>query len=92
MIGIPGEPMVRALSQHPSVRPTWWFTEVLFYLGLHPLGITMQTAMTDLWSDSHKIVLATVRHAFYCARRSACRGLDGDPECAFVSDICGSSP
>ncbi|OZM77259.1 LysM peptidoglycan-binding domain-containing protein [Pseudonocardia sp. MH-G8] len=86
LVGILGEPVVRAPGQFPSVRPSW-FTEVLVYLSLHPLGVTMQTAMTDLWPDGHKIDPATVRHAFYGARRWAGRGLDGDPERAFVSDM-----
>ncbi|MHA6622897.1 LysM peptidoglycan-binding domain-containing protein [Pseudonocardia sp. DLS-67] len=86
LIGILGEPVVRAPGQFPSVRPSW-FTEVLVYLSLHPLGVTMQKAMTDLWPEGHKIDPATVRHAFYGARRWAGRGLDGDPERAYVSDM-----
>jgi nucleoid-associated protein YgaU len=86
LVGILGEPVVRAPGQFPAVRPSW-FTEVLVYLSLHPLGVTMQTAVTDLWPEGNKIDPATVRHAFYGARRWAGRGLDSDSERAFVSDM-----
>ncbi|WP_219414198.1 AfsR/SARP family transcriptional regulator [Pseudonocardia nigra] len=88
LIGILGEPVVRAPGDLPS-RRTSWFTEVLVYLALHPLGVTVQTGLTDLWPDGQKVTTATVRHAFYGARRWAGRGLGGDPERAFVSELQG---
>jgi hypothetical protein len=86
MIAILGEPLVRAPGPTPTTRPTW-FTEVLVYLSLHPAGVTAEKAVTELWPDGHRISPATVRHAFYGARRWAGRGLDGDPEKCFVSDM-----
>ena len=86
MIAILGEPVVRAPGPTPATRPTW-FTEVLVYLSLHPAGVTAEKAVTELWPDGHRISPATVRHAFYGARRWAGRGLGGDPETCFVSDM-----
>lgn len=86
MIAILGEPTVRAPGPAPTNRSSW-FAEVLVYLSLHPAGITASTAVTDLWPDGHRISPATVRHAFYGARKWAGRGLGGDPDAAFVSDM-----
>ncbi|WP_298799434.1 LysM peptidoglycan-binding domain-containing protein [Pseudonocardia sp. 73-21] len=86
MIGILGEPTVRTPGQLPSARPSW-FTEVLIYLALHAGGITIPKATADLWPDGRSPSAATVRHAFYGARRWAGRGLHGDPAAPFVSDM-----
>lgn len=86
MIGILGDPVVRGTGPRPNTRPSW-FAEVLVYLSLHPAGVTQAKAATDLWPDGHRISPATIRHAFYGARRWAGRGLDGDPGATFVSDL-----
>ncbi len=86
MIGILGEPVVRGAGPRPNTRPSW-FAEVLVYLSLHPAGVTQAKAATDLWPDGHRISPATIRHAFYGARRWAGRGLGGDPAATFVSDL-----
>ncbi|MGD9990531.1 BTAD domain-containing putative transcriptional regulator [Pseudonocardia sp.] len=86
MIAILGEPTVRAPGTVPRARPSW-FAEVLVYLSLHPAGVTAAKAATDLWPDGHRISPATVRHAFYGARRWAGRGLGGNPDTPFVSDM-----
>jgi len=86
MIAILGEPTVRAPGAQPTARPSW-FAEVLVYLSLHPAGVTAAKAVTDLWPDGHRISPATIRHAFYGARRWAGRGLGGDPKATFVSDM-----
>jgi hypothetical protein len=86
LISILGKPEVRAPGDLPSARPGW-FTEVLVYLSLHPAGVSISKALTDLWPEGKRVSVATVRHAFYGARRWAGRGLDGDPAAAFVSDM-----
>ena len=86
MIGILGEPIVRAPGDIPKVR-TSWFAEVLVYLSLHPAGVSSAKAVTDLWPEGNKISPATIRHAFYGARRWAGRGLGGDPAAPFVSEM-----
>ncbi|TQM11011.1 bacterial transcriptional activator domain-containing protein [Pseudonocardia kunmingensis] len=86
MIAILGEPTVRAPGTIPPTRPSW-FAEVLVYLSLHPAGVTSAKAVTDLWPDGHRISPATIRHAFYGARRWAGRGLGGNPQASFVSDM-----
>ncbi|MBA2320801.1 MAG: LysM peptidoglycan-binding domain-containing protein [Deltaproteobacteria bacterium] len=86
IIAILGEPTVRAPGPIPTTRPSW-FAEVLVYLSLHPAGVTSAKAVTDLWPDGHRISPATIRHAFYGARRWAGRGLGGDPDLQFVSDM-----
>lgn len=86
MVAILGEPGVRAPGPPPATRMSW-FTEVLVYLALHPAGVTAQSAATDLWPDGHRISPATIRHAFYGARRWSGRGLNGDPGASFVSDM-----
>ncbi|WP_433274023.1 LysM peptidoglycan-binding domain-containing protein [Pseudonocardia xinjiangensis] len=86
MIAILGEPAVRAPGAQPTARPSW-FAEVLVYLSLHPAGVTAAKAVTDLWPDGHRISPATIRHAFYGARRWAGRGLGGDSKATFVSDM-----
>lgn len=86
LIAILGQPSVRAPGTLPTTRLNW-FTEILVYLCLHPAGVTTSKAQTDLWPDGHKISEATIRHAFYGARRWAGRGLEGDPERSFVSDM-----
>ena len=85
MIGILGDPVVRGAGPRPSTRPSW-FAEVLVYLSLHQAGVTQAKAATDLWPDGHRISPATIRHAFYGARRWAGRGLD-DEGATFVSDL-----
>ncbi|MCX6462672.1 MAG: LysM peptidoglycan-binding domain-containing protein [Pseudonocardiales bacterium] len=90
MIAILGEPAVRAPGPPPATR-TSWFTEVLVYLSLHPTGVTAQQAAADLWPDGHRISPATIRHAFYGARRWAGRGLGGDASASFVSDMAHDS-
>ncbi|WP_207223495.1 LysM peptidoglycan-binding domain-containing protein [Pseudonocardia sediminis] len=86
MIAVLGEPSVRAPGPLPTARPSW-FAEVLVYLNLHPAGVTAAKAVTDLWPDGQRISPATIRHAFYGARRWAGRGLGGDPAVTFVSDM-----
>ncbi len=86
LIAILGEPMVRAPGPFPKTRASW-FAEVLVYLSLHPAGVTPEKAATDLWPDGHRIRPATVRHAFFGARRWAGRGLGGDPDVQFVSGM-----
>jgi len=86
LIGILGIPQVRAPGKVPASRRSW-FTEMLVYLALHPIGVTLDQALTDLWPDGKKISDATVRSAFYGARRWAGQGLDGDPERPFVSEM-----
>ncbi|WP_214405758.1 LysM peptidoglycan-binding domain-containing protein [Pseudonocardia lacus] len=86
LIAILGNPEVRAPGELPSARPGW-FTEVLVYLSLHPAGVSIPKALTDLWPEGKRVSVATVRHAFYGARRWAGRGLDGDPAATFVSDM-----
>ena len=86
MIAVLGEPVVRAPGPDPTARSSW-FAEVLVYLALHPAGVTAAKAVTDLWPEGQRISPATVRHAFYGARRWAGRGLGGDAEAAFVSDM-----
>lgn len=86
MIAILGEPTVLGVGARPNTRPSW-FAEVLVYLSLHPAGVTQAKAATDLWPDGHRISPATIRHAFYGARRWAGRGLGGDPGATFVSDL-----
>ena len=86
MIAILGEPTVRGVGTRPNTRPSW-FAEVLVYLSLHPAGVTQAKAATDLWPDGHRISPATIRHAFYGARRWAGRGCGGDPGATFVSDL-----
>ena len=86
MIAILGEPVVRAPGTPPTARPSW-FAEVLVYLALHPAGVTAAKAQSDLWPEGRRISSATVRHAFYGARRWAGRGYDGDPHATFVSDM-----
>ncbi len=86
LLGILGGPTVRAPGDLPSARPSW-FTEVLVYLALHPGGVTMSKATADLWPEGRRVNPATVRHAFYGARRWAGRGLGGDPAAPFVSDM-----
>lgn len=86
LIGILGEPHVRTPGELPSSRPSW-YTEVLIYLALNPGGVSMQKVLVDLWPDGRQVALSTVRSAVYGARRWAGRGLGGDPERAFVSDI-----
>jgi hypothetical protein len=92
LIAILGPPEVRAPGIHPSTRVSW-FVEVLVYLCLHPAGISVQQALTDLWPQSHTIQPSTVRHAFYGARRWAGAPTDPDtgaPGPTFVSDMLGS--
>ncbi|MFC4951031.1 LysM peptidoglycan-binding domain-containing protein [Pseudonocardia sp. GCM10023141] len=86
LIAILGEPFVRAPGLVPTTRLPW-FAEVLVYLSLHPAGVSPSKAVTDLWPEGQLISPATVRHAFYGARRWAGRGLGGDPGTAFVSDM-----
>lgn len=86
LIGILGEPAVRAPGALPSGRATW-VAEVLVYLALHPAGVTLQKVLADLWPDGRQVTLSTARHAVYTARRWAGRGLDGDPDRPFVSDM-----
>lgn len=86
MIAVLGEPTVRAPGLAPQARPSW-FVEVLVYLSLHPAGVTSEKALTDLWPDGRRVNTATVRHAFYGARRWAGRGWGGDAAAAFVSDM-----
>lgn len=86
MIAILGDPVVRGPGPRPNTRPSW-FAEVLVYLSLHPAGVTQAKAATDLWPDGHRISPATIRHAFYGARRWAGRGLNGDSGTTFVSDL-----
>jgi hypothetical protein len=86
LIGILGEPTVRAPGKLPESRPSW-YTEVLVYLALHPGGVSLQKVLTDLWPDGHQLHLSTVRSAIYGARRWAGYGLDGDPQQQFVSGI-----
>ncbi|WP_300007392.1 LysM peptidoglycan-binding domain-containing protein [Pseudonocardia sp.] len=85
-IGILGEPTVTAPGPDPTTRRSW-FAEVLVYLSLHPAGVTPAKAVTDLWPDGHRISPATLRHAFYSARKWAGRGYSGDPDASFVSDM-----
>ncbi|MBW0134948.1 LysM peptidoglycan-binding domain-containing protein [Pseudonocardia abyssalis] len=86
MIAVLGGPAVRAPGPPPQARPSW-FVEVLVYLSLHPAGVTAEKALTDLWPDGRRVNAATVRHAFYGARRWAGRGWGGDAAAAFVSDM-----
>lgn len=90
MVAILGEPGVRAPGPPPATRSSW-FTEVLVYLALHPAGVSAENAATDLWPDGHRISPATIRHAFYGARRWAGRGLNSDPAVPFVSDMAHDS-
>jgi hypothetical protein len=92
LIGVLGAPTVRAPGIAPSAR-TSWFVEVLVYLCLHPAGVSVQQALTDLWPHGRTIKPSTVRHAFYGARRWA--GAPTDPDTGqlgptFVSDMVGS--
>ena len=92
MVAILGTPQVRAPGVQPSTRVSW-FVEVLVYLCLHPAGVSVQQALTDLWPNSPAIRPSTVRHAFYGARRWA--GTPTDPDTGqsgptFVSDMLGS--
>ena len=92
LIAILGTPQVRAPGVRPSTRVSW-FIEVLVYLCLHPAGVSVQQALTDLWPHSHTIQPSTVRHAFYGARRWAGTPTDpdtGQPGPTFVSDMLGS--
>ena len=43
--------------------------------------------MTDLWPDGNQVAVGTVRTSLYGARRWAGRGLDGDPDRSFISDL-----
>jgi hypothetical protein len=86
MIAILGDVTVRAPGTPPSTRPNW-FTEVLVYLSLHPAGVTASKAAHDLWPDGYRISPATLRHAFFGARRWAGKGLGGDPAASYVSGM-----
>jgi hypothetical protein len=88
MIGILGEPTVRAPGPTPPYRLPW-YTEVLVYLALHPHGVSPDKAQTDLWPDGRRVELNAVRHAMHGARKWA--GLDRrtDPPTAFVSTMRG---
>ena len=54
---------------------------------MHPHGVTIDKARTDLWPDGNKIGVETIRAAFYGARRWCGRGLEGDPDQPFVSNM-----
>ena len=88
MIGILGEPTVRAPGPPPPYRQPWNI-EVLVYLALHPHGVSPDKARTDLWPDGRRVELNAVRHAMHGARKWA--GLDRrvDPPVAFVSPVRG---
>ncbi|MFC4945817.1 LysM peptidoglycan-binding domain-containing protein [Pseudonocardia sp. GCM10023141] len=86
LIAILGEPMVRAPGTAPTTRQAW-LVELLVYLALHPGGVNTDKALTDLWPESSPVKVTTVRTAFHGARRWAGRGLDGDPQRTFVSDM-----
>ena len=86
LVGVLGEPNVRAPGERPRTRAAW-FTEILVYLALHPAGVSQDKVLTDLWADGNRINVATVRSSLYGARRWAGRGLDGDPDRSFVSDL-----
>ena len=77
---------MRAPGERPRTRAAW-FTEILVYLALHPGGVSQDKVLTDLWPDGNQINIATVRSSLYGARRWAGRGLDGDPDRSFVSDL-----
>ena len=55
--------------------------------GLAPGRGQPDKALTDLWPDGHQVAVATVRTSLYGARRWAGRGLGGDPDRSFVSDL-----
>src|SRR5207342_3335558 len=88
MIGILGEPTVRAPGPPPPYRQPWNI-EVLVYLALHPHGVSPDKARTDLWPEGRRVELNAVRHAMHGARKWA--GLDRrvDPPVAFVSPVRG---
>jgi Bacterial transcriptional activator domain/LysM domain len=86
LIAILGRPEVRSPGLTPPSRRSW-FTEVLVYLCLHPAGVDVHKALVDLWPDGANLDVSTIRHAFYGARRWAGRGLNGNPDTAFVSDM-----
>ena len=86
LVGVLGEPSVRAPGERPPTRAAW-FTEILVYLALHPAGVSQDKALTDLWPDGHQVAVATVRTSLYGARRWAGRGLGGDPDRSFISDL-----
>ena len=86
LVGVLGEPSVRAPGERPHTRAAW-FTEILVYLALHPAGVSQDKALTDLWPDGHHVTVGTVRSSLYGARRWAGRGLDGDPDRSFISDL-----
>ena len=92
LIAVLGIPEVRAPGIRPSTRVSW-FVEVLVYLCLHPAGVSVEQALTDLWPQSRTIQPSTVRHAFYGARRWAGAPTDaetGQPGPTYVSDMLGS--
>ena len=64
-----------------------WFTEILVYLALHPAGVSQNKVLTDLWPDTNQVAVGTVRTSLSGARRWAGRGLDGDPDRSFISDL-----
>jgi hypothetical protein len=86
LVGVLGEPSVRAPGERPRTRAAW-FTEILVYLALHPAGVSQDKALTDLWPDGHQVAVGTVRTSLYGARRWAGRGLGGDPDRSFISDL-----
>lgn len=86
LIGILGEPVVRAPGIVPTTRQAW-LVEILVYLALHPSGVSTDKALTDLWPEGSEVKVTTVRTAFHGARRWAGRGLEGDPQRTFVSDM-----
>lgn len=70
MIGILGEPMVRAPGTPPRHRVPW-YSEVLVHLALHPHGVTADQLMTDLWPEGHTVSPVTLRQALSTARQWA---------------------
>ena len=86
LIAVLGEPHVRAPGERPTSRVAW-FTEILVYLALHPAGVSQNKVLTDLWPDNNQVAVGTVRTSLSGARRWAGRGLDGDPDRSFISDL-----
>ena len=86
LVAVLGEPHVRAPGERPTSRVAW-FTEILVYLALHPAGVSQNKVLTDLWPDNNQVAVGTVRTSLSGARRWAGRGLDGDPDRSFISDL-----
>ena len=86
LVAVLGEPVVRAPGERPNSRVAW-FTEILVYLALHPAGVSQNKVLTDLWPDNNQVAVGTVRTSLSGARRWAGRGLGGDPDRSFISDL-----